>query len=275
MTADSLIKLISSQGDFLLTLACALGESLVCIFILRQGLWRKFPMFSIFLGWAFVVDVAALYFQHRLSDHDYFQFYLRQMIVDSALQFAVLVELSWAVLRPVRTSLPRATIVVLTVLIGLAGLVIWPLAIKTAVPQGYVKWSAVVFHLQQTIGILRILCFLIMAAFSQVLSIGWRDRELQIATGLGFFSIVSLMVTLTHSQQSGSDIDAFHWLDQLVSAGYLGTLSYWVLSFATQEQKRKEFSPQMQHLLLQLGGGVRAGRIALSDLPPEPSRNKD
>ena len=43
-------------------------------------------------------------------------------------------------------------------------------------------------QLQHTVSILRILFFLVLAGGSQLLSIGWRDRELQVATGLGFYS---------------------------------------------------------------------------------------
>jgi hypothetical protein len=52
-------------------------------------------------------------------------------------------------------------------------------------------------------------------------------------------------------------------------------MAYWVVSFSIKEQERKEFSPQMQQFLLQMGGGVRAGRIALTDLPAERSKLKD
>jgi hypothetical protein len=271
MAANPLLT--SDQVDSLLTLMSGLGEALVCTLMVRHNLWRKFPLFFAYLGWAFVVDLAALYLQNRANEHIYFRFFLVQTVVDSILMFAVLVELAWSVLRPVRGSLPRGTIVVLAVLVALAGLAIWPLAGKT-VPSGYVGLSEPLFHLQQTVAILRMVCFLVMAGLSQVLSIGWRDRELQVVTGLGIFSIVSLLVTLIHSQQKG-EADSFHFLDQAISISYLCTLSYWVFSFVTKEQKRKEFSPQMQHFLLQLGGGARAGRMALSDIPSKELGKKD
>jgi hypothetical protein len=261
------------HGDFLLILISAIGEVVFLGFMAKQKVWRKFPIFFIYILWAFLGDCAALYLQGRLTDREYYKFYAIQSMIDAVIQFAVLVELAWSVLRPVRASLPRKSILILALLIVLAGLAIWPLAGKTT-PAGYAGIAATTFHLEQTIGVLRIVCFLIMAGFSQLLSIGWRDRELQIVTGLGFYSIASLMITLGHSQQTG-DADTYHWLDQLSSACYFGTLSYWVMSFATKEQERKEFSPQMQNLLLQLGGGARAGRIALTDLPSKRSRNKD
>jgi hypothetical protein len=261
------------DGDSILTLSSALGEAVVCVLMVRQKMWRKLPLFLAYVAWACASDLVAFYLQHRSTEHFYLRFFLVETVIDSVLQFAVLVELGWEVLRPVRSSLPRGAVIVLALLVALAGLAIWPLAGK-AVPAGYIGLTQPLFHLQQTVAILRIVVFLVMAGFSQVLAIGWRDRELQVATGLGLYSIVSLMVTLFHTQQKGN-ADDFHWLDQAVSVSYLCTLAYWVFSFVTKEQKRKEFSPQMQHLLLQLGGGARAGRIALSDFPSERLRKKD
>jgi hypothetical protein len=112
-----------------------------------------------------------------------------------------------------------------------------------------------------------------MAGFSQLLAIGWRDRELQVATGLGFYSIVSLLVTLYNSHQV--DKNLIHEFNVAVSLSYLGTLGYWVLSFAAKEYQRKEFSPQMQQFLVYMGGTARAGSIALRDLPPDHLRKRD
>jgi hypothetical protein len=135
--------------------------------------------------------------------------------------------------------------------------------------------SLLLFHIEETFAILRVVCFLVMAGFSQLLSIGWRDRELQVATGLGIFSIVSLLVMLLHAQQQQVTTDLYYWLDLVVSISYLCTLSYWVYCFSAKEQERKEFSPQMQQLLLLMGGGARTSTIALTDLPSERSRKKD
>jgi hypothetical protein len=257
-------------ADSVLTLLSALGEAVVCVLMLRNNIWRKLPFFLLYVAWACISDMAALCMQHFANEHIYFRFYLAETVIDSILQFAVLVELGWSVLRPLRSSLPRGAIFVLGIVIGLAGLAIWPFAGKT-VPAGYVGLSQTLFHLQQTVAILRIVVFLVMAGFSQVLSIGWRDRELQVATGLGLYSIVSLLVSVVHSHQTGA-ADDFHWLDQAVSVSYLCTLAYWVSSFVTKEQDRRDFSPQMQQLLLQLGGGARAGRIALGH--PRYTRGK-
>jgi hypothetical protein len=127
------------------------------------------------------------------------------------------------------------------------------------------------FRLQQTPAILRAIFFLALAGFSQVLSIGWRDRELQIATGLGFYSIVSLAVTILHTHQL-TGTQPYHWLDVLAGVSYLAALGYWVYAFATQPAERREFTPQMRSMLLAVAGAARTTRVALKDSESDNTR---
>jgi hypothetical protein len=257
--------------DSTILVVSIVGEAVVSGLLLRRKTWRTLPCFCTYVIWTLASDLASSLILWKMSPFVYGRYYIGQTIVDSLLQFTVLVELAWSVLSPVRPSLPRGALVVLNLLIALAGLAIWPMA-GMALPQNFTGLNVVLFQLQETVAILRVACFLVMASFSQLLSIGWRDRELQIATGLGFYSIISLIVSLLHSHQGmGSE---YHWPDQALSVSYIGSLSYWVLSFATKEQERKEFSPQMQQLLLLMSGGARAGRVALGDLSAERPKKR-
>jgi hypothetical protein len=196
------------------------------------------------------------------TQETYFRIYLIQLIIDSAMIFALLVEVSWNVLRPIRNSLPKYSWVGIAVLIALGALILWPIA-GLAEPANLLPEGSNLFRLQQTPAILRAVFFLALAAFSQVLSIGWRDRELQIATGLGFYSIISLAITIAHTHQSVGA--GYHWLDELGGIGYLAALAYWVYAFATQPAERREFSPQMQTMLLAVAGAARTTRVSLTD----------
>jgi uncharacterized membrane protein len=118
-------------------------------------------------------------------------------------------------------------------------------------------------RLQQTTSILRILFFLVLAGCSQLLSLGWRNRELQVATGLGFYSLVSLAVAMLNTHYAmGSQYTRLH---QVVVASGLCSLLYWLFSFAQKEAERREFSPQMQSMLLAVAGTARNTRIAFTD----------
>lgn len=246
-------------------------EIAVLALLLRNKAWRTLPLFCIYLAWTLVTDAGMAIILARFPAI-FNRVYFFEMVPDSILQFGVLIELAWSVLRPSRAVLPRGTLAVLIALVAIAGIVIWPLAALT-MPPNLSAHAQLFVHFQQTVAILRVVCFLVMAGFSQVLSIGWKDLELQVATGLGFYSIITLLIAVIHSHQLGQD-PSYAWLDLAGTACYIGTLCYWVFSFGTKEQKRKEFSPQMQQLLLLMGGEARASRVALNELPSEPSKKR-
>jgi len=246
--------------DTILWAGGVLAEAGLVALFLRKRVYREFPVFCAYLGWSLLVDLLVYTFRVYFPA-SYYRVYLPEMIVDSIFQFAVLVELGWSVLRPVRASLPKQSLAVLALLIALAGALIWPVSGWT-LPAGLGHAGRFFVHVQQTFAILRVIIFMALAAFSQVLAIGWRNRELQIATGLGFYSLVSLAVAMMHSHQAWGPL--YRHLDQVLVASYLGSLIYWVFCFATQEAERREFSPQMQSMLLAVAGSARAGRVALT-----------
>jgi len=251
---------------------CGVAEEAALILLLiRIRVFKTFPAFFLFVCWSFVNDVLVFALK-SIPQGTFFKLYEAEMVIDSAMMFAVLVELAWSVLRPIRSSLPRGSWIGIALLIALAGLLLWPVAGFT-LPPYLTSQGANFFRLQQTFAILRVVIFLAMAGFSQVLAIGWRSRELQIATGLGFYSIVSLGISVLHTHQIVGP--QYHWLDDLGVACYLSSLAYWVLSFATKEVKPKNFSPQMESFLLLVGGTARAERVALSDSVVTKTRSKE
>jgi hypothetical protein len=248
----------------------AVAESCFLALLFWKKFWKTLPIFTLYIAWDLASDLSYYLISNNFHGAIYTA-YVVESTIDSLLQYCVLVELIWAVLRPVRESLPRASFGFLLGIIALTGLIIWPLAGQT-VPPDLLPESKMAFHLEQTFSILRVIVFLVMASYSQILSIGWRDRELQVATGLGFYSIVSLIVAVVHTHQVVGL--QYHWLDQVVSASYLGTLTYWVLSFAAKDRKREKISNQMRETLVLIGGNVRAERIGLNELPNEHQKKR-
>ncbi len=237
------------------------AEVTLILLLIKGRVIRTFPAFFIYLCWSLFSDLF-LYCVHTIYPAQYFNIYLVQLILDSLFIFALLVELAWSVLSPIRNSLPKHSWIGIAVLVAIGGLILWPIAGLTA-PDHLSNLGMFLFKLQQTPAILRAVFFLALAAFSQVLSIGLRDRELQIATGLGFYSIVSLAVTLVHTHQAVGT--PYEWLDRVASFSYLAALSYWVFAFARQPAERREFSPQMQSMLLAVAGAARGTRVAMTD----------
>jgi hypothetical protein len=192
--------------------------------------------------------------------------YLLQTIIDAILQFCVLVELAWSVLRPVRMSLPRFTLFLIAAMVLILGFAVWQIPAPVEASSWSGEHFVTLMHLEQSLSFLRILFFLGMAGFSQLLSIGWRDRELQVATGMGVYSLCSLGVTFLQARERHMAQWAhLNQLNQLVVASFLCCLFYWIFSFAHKEPERREFTPQMQNLLLAVAGVARAERTALAE----------
>ncbi|MGA7343319.1 MAG: hypothetical protein WBE72_18395 [Terracidiphilus sp.] len=249
--------------------ASIVAEAAIVALLTYRRAWRTLPFFCIYSLECLLTSVAYYTVQRTCSATTLFNFYFYENILDFALQFCVLVEVAWSVFRPYRKSLPSATVWVLGFLIAAVGAAIWPFA-DSAASLNITAQGHFLVHLQQNVSILRVLLFLVLAGCSQLLSIGWKDRELQVATGLGFYSLVSLSVTVWHSHQTSRQ--QYVALERLLAATYVCSLLYWVYSFAQKEAERREFSPQMQSVLLAVAGAARSTRIALADSPSAQSR---
>lgn len=246
------------------------AEAAMVALLLYRRVWRTLPVFCLFCAWEVLSDAGLYTIAHHFRPI-YPTTYLVSAALDSALQFCVLVELVWSVLRPIRASLPRGVLFAIAVLILAVGAAIWPFSGLPGLASQPMAWRNIV-HLQQTASILRILFFLVMAGCSQLLSIGWRDRELQVVTGLGVYSFVSLGVAMLRMQPALWL--QYHLLDQVVVASYFLSLTYWVFSFATKEAERREFTPQMQNFLLAVAGAARSTRMSLTDSDDVKSRDR-
>jgi hypothetical protein len=255
-----------------LLFAGILLEAGILALLIRRHTWKTLPFFFAYIIWGLFSD-GINYFVERhsagLTSSGYLRTYLFLTVFDTALQFCVIVELSWSILRPLRKSLSYRALILVAILILIAGGVIWPFAgvhglEKYPLMQGLLR-------LQETTSILRILFFLFLAASSQLLSIGWRDRELQIATGLGFYSLVSLAVDILRRHQEVGPM--YNVLERIAVSSYFCTLLYWGLSFAQKDAVRQEFTPQMQGFLLAVAGGARSARISLSDHKSDENDN--
>ncbi len=239
-----------------------LTEVAVIGLLFYRRVWRTLPVFCAYCVWDVLSNLAA-YLIDQYYPASYFHALFAETIVDSALLFCVLVELAWSVLRPVRASLPRSAFVLVGVLILVAGAAIWPFAALPGLVHATSKAGLLFTQLQQTASILRILFFLLLAGGSQLLSIGWRDRELQVATGLGLYSMVSLTVAVLQTHQT--TISQYQYLYRFESASYVFCLGYWVFSFAQKEAERREFTPQMRSFLLAAAGAARTTRVGMTD----------
>jgi hypothetical protein len=261
---------MSLENDF--AVACVVIEAALIFLLIRGRVWRALPVFFTYCVCAFISDTTASSLRIFSRDSYGIGYYFVATAIDLALQLAVLVEIAWSVLRPLRERLSPKALLLVAALILIAGAAIWPLARIPGLqlPQG--MWRMVV-QLQQTVSILRILFFVLLAACSHLLSIGWRNRELQVATGFGFYSLVSLAIAGVNTHQTSAlQISRLTWI---VAFSFLFSLLYWIYSFAHKEAQRQAFTPQMQSVLLRVAETAHITRVSLSDLPVTNPQKRD
>jgi hypothetical protein len=172
------------------------------------------------------------------------------------LDLAVLLEITWNVLRPVHTSLPHGSVRAFVVAVALALLGGVLLAYHFGNTGN--KIQDIKVPLDLTVGLLRMLIFAATAGFAQLLGIGWRDKVLQLATGLSFYSAVDLIVSLVG--RYNGDSPALE-STRLVAATL--ELGFFVWVFTTKDVRRREFSPQMEQFLVTLAGRTKLARTTL------------
>jgi hypothetical protein len=250
--------------DIALSIAGIGTEAVIVALLFHRRIYRIVPIFCLYILWTIPSDVALIALSHHYAPQDpqYTQSYMIEMSLDFSFQFCVLVELAWAVLRPIRAALPRRTIAIISILLLLVGTAVWPVAGKLVLPGPTHQWHTLM-QLQQAFAILRVLFVFVLAGFSQLLAIGWRDRELQIATGLGFYSVMCVGASILHTYHAS--VVQYHMVDQIVGFSYLCSLIYWIFSFAQQEAPRHSFSPKMESFLLAVSGAARADRADMEE----------
>jgi hypothetical protein len=253
--------------DGVLWIMGSAGELLLLVILLYRGLYKVFPLFTAFILWALISDpllFIALMARHDAFSQLYYRTYFAINILQYALEIGVLVEIGANVLRPSRNSRTRGILFVLwgcMLVIGLAAFLF-----AAHLNASTLSHTRAFFVMDTTVAILRLVTFVLIAGFSQVLGLGWRNHVLQLASGLAFYATVTLIVGVAHSYLRATPDYAAKYREfaQLGVLGYLCALYYWCYSFARQEAPRKEFSPQMAQLLVSIAGSTKRQRSVLA-----------
>lgn len=253
----------------LLLMASDAGQLLLLGILIYKRLYRIFPVFSGFILWQLASDLllyAALITQpqHSYLALHYVQLYYLEIAVTYLFEFAVLLEIASNVLHPAKRSVSRGALYALVggmVAIGFGCFFV--AAHMNAAPFFSLRVFLVI---NTTCAILCVVMFLLIAGFSQILGLNWKNHVLQLTTGLAFYSLVELAVELVQSQlQAGASYAALYQMwSRFEVIGYLCTLSFWCYAFLKKEAPRKEFSPQMAQFLVSLSGGAKRQHAVLA-----------
>jgi hypothetical protein len=228
---------------------------LLFVLIARRQ-YKIFPVFTTYIAFILINDVAigALISLYSVQVVRSVEFTL--LPLEYLLELSVLLEITWNVLRPVHTSLPKGSIRVFGALVALA--LLGGVLFAWHFDHTGNKIQDVKVPLDVTFGLLCMLIFVGTAGFAQLLGIGWKNKVLRLATALSFYSAVDLIVSLVERYSGGSnDLEGVRTVAFALELGFL------LWAFTTKDVRRREFSPQMEQFLVTLAGRAKLARTAL------------
>jgi hypothetical protein len=208
-----------------------LASVLVALMALRR-VFRPSPVFFAYVCFDLVFTAAALAIYLRSGPSAWYLYvFLFAFAGDLLLYFWVLAELGKNLLRFNRESRPHWQLAVL--FFTVTAVLIGALARWAATP-GRSLLGNVCFLLMRADGALEFAGFLALILWSSLRKLRWHERELRIATGLGFTSFVWFLISLLQFQWSTGPV--YFWLYQAGQAADLMTLAYWLHYFWIADQ---------------------------------------
>ena len=258
-----------SDLETVLWLVGVAGQIVLLVTLIYRRLYRTFPIFSALIFWNSLSDLfqlAVLMGHHDSYSLLYYRTCFAINILQYALEIGVFVEIAANVFRPVRRSLPSGISYLLPVF--MFAIAIGGFVFAARLNAASLTHLRAFFIVDVTVAILQVLTFALIAAFSQVLGLTWKNHVLQLASGLAFYAAITLIVSLAHSYlRAGPDYAAkYKQITHFAVLGYLCSLTYWCYSFARKEAPRKEFSPQMAQLLVSISGSAKRHSVAARSL---------
>jgi hypothetical protein len=228
---------------------------LLFVLIARRQ-YKTFPVFTAYIAFILINDVAigALISLFSVQVVRSVEFSL--LPLEYLLELSVLLEITWNVLRPVHTSLPKGSLRVFAAAVALA--LLGGILLAWHFDHTGNKVQDVKVPLDVTFGLLCMLIFVGTAGFAQLLGIGWKNKVLRLATALSFYSAVDLIVSLVERYSGGSS-----GLEGVRTVAFALELGFLIWAFTTKEVRRREFSPQMEQFLVTLAGRAKLARTAL------------
>lgn len=241
-------------GTFTVLAVIAEITLLIALIVRRQ--YKIFPVFTLYVIFNLASDLSVGALVALYPVHIARSLMFGLLPLEYLLELGIILEIAWNVLRPVHASLPRTSVRAFGIAVALS--MLGGVFLAWHFGNTGNKIQDVKVPLDLTVGLLRMLIFVATAGFAQLLGIGWKNKVLQLATALSFYSAVDLIVSLVE-RYSGRSQE----LDGLVTVAFVLEFAFLVWAFTTKEVRRREFSPQMEQFLVTLAGRAKVARTAL------------
>lgn len=185
------------------------------------------PIFFAYLCFEFVSTICALaVYQHAGPSVWYLRVFLTWLIGNGLLYFCALAEIGNNLLGSNGKSSPRWALAVL--LFAAASVLVLVLARWTDAP-GRSPLSNLCFVGMRADGALEFAGFLALVSWSNLRKLQWPQRELHIATGFGFLTFASFLLSILLFQWNTGPV--YYGIYEAGQAADLIVLAYWLRYF--------------------------------------------
>jgi hypothetical protein len=238
------------------------GQILLLMCLLLRQRWRQFPIFTGFIFFDIVRDIALFWaFQHG-SPHAYAVVYWTAFGVDIILQIAIVFEIARIVLRPTGSWMrdARSTFFI----IGLIGALVALGLTYVVHPSSSTSLASWEIRAYLFTSMLFCELFLAMMFAANRLGLVWRNHVMGLGQGLAIWALVGMALDITHSYFGANH--QFNTLESVRSITYQVAVIYWMVTFWLEEPERRPLSPEMQKYLVALHSKVQYDATQVSSM---------
>jgi len=244
------------------------GELLLLVILIFRSSYRSFPIFTSYIAWLTISDpllMLVLSSQHGVAGQLYYRASFAFNLIQYSIEILVLFEIASVVFKPVFQGVDNRQSLLLGIAI-VSAIGITAFLLTADINSATLAHPRTYIVVNTSMAILRLAVFILIAGFSQLLGLSWKNHVLQLTSGLAFYAAVTLLVELGHSHLRAGPNYArdYYALDHLRIGGYLCALYFWCYAFAKKEAPRKEFSPQMAKFLVSISGSAKRQRSVLA-----------
>ena len=220
---------------------------LVLVLFLRQR-WRQFPFLTTLMVFTVLRSVILMLLYAEGAKHGYTVVYLVGLVLDFALQLAVVLEIARIVLRPTGTWVQDARprfVIGGAAGVGVAGLLTW--LIHPPVQSALQMWQV-----RSNFFTSMVICelFVVMTLTANRLGLGWRSHVMAIGQGLTAWSTVMVIKTALETY-FGTGLHYLQ-LEQVRSVTYIAAICWMTLQLWRDEPERGPISADLHQYIVAL-----------------------
>ena len=228
--------------------ATFIGEVALLGVLFRRSLWRTYLAFTALIAYHVAAE-PAIFLAYRYGSRPLTNFiYWIYVVLDFALQFAVVWQLARIVLRPTGTWVQDARRQF--IMWAGAGVLVSIFCALSVNPPTLDLLGSLELKGNLFTSLLVLQLAIAMSFAANALGIGWKNHVMAVTTGVTFWLVISSVVDALHSYLG--DTRLYYRLDEVRGAASLATLVYWIVQLSRPEPEPQPISPALRRYIADL-----------------------